>query len=349
MKRALLLIATFAISAAHAQTFILDLPLKSQEAEVSQRIGLTTIDVRYHRPLVNGRKIWGDLVPYGKVWRAGANINTTISVTDPVTIGGKPLDAGTYGLHMIPTASDWTVIFSKNSTSWGSFTYDPAEDALRVTVTPQPSDMHEALTYEFDDVRPDSAVIEMRWEKIAVPLHVGVDVHRVVQASLDKQLRTLGRYTWMSWEEAAEYLLAEKTSLDEALTYSNKSIENEDRIENELTKSKILLALNRNAEASAARERALAVASATQLNDYGAELLQAKHADDAFAVFRMNAKKYPGEWVVHQGLARMYSAQNNFDSALKEMRLALAGAPQSQRESVTESIKKLEAKQDINQ
>jgi hypothetical protein len=240
---------------ATAQTFLLDLPLKSQAAEVSQTIGLTTITIRYHRPLVNGRQIWGALVPYGKVWRTGANLNTTISFSDPVRVEGQPVDAGTYGLHMIPTASDWTVILSKNSTSWGSFSYNQAEDALRATVTPQPSDMHEALTYEFDQLRPDSAVIELKWEKLAIPIRVAVDVPSVAQASIKRQLRTLAGYSWMGPEEAAEYLLAENVGLGDALAYANKSIEIEDRIENEMTKSKILRALHRDAEAEAARAR----------------------------------------------------------------------------------------------
>src|SRR5271154_2412341 len=131
-----------------AQSFVLDLPLQSQGAKVSQTIGITNITVNYHRPLVNDRKVWGGLVPYGQVWRAGANLNTTITFSDPVTIEGKPLAAGTYGLHMIPNENEWTIIFSKNSTSWGSFTYDQAEDALRVTVKPQPTDFHDALTYD---------------------------------------------------------------------------------------------------------------------------------------------------------------------------------------------------------
>jgi hypothetical protein len=107
-----------------AQSFVLDLPRQSQRAEVSQRIGITDITINYHRPLVNDRKVWDGLVPYGKVWRAGANENTTITFSDPVLIDGKPLDKGTYGLHMIPNADEWTIIFSKNSTSWGAFTYD---------------------------------------------------------------------------------------------------------------------------------------------------------------------------------------------------------------------------------
>src|SRR5271167_1390215 len=96
-----------------AQSLVLDLPLPSQPAEISQRIGITDITIKYHRPLAADRKIWDGLVPYGKVWRAGANENTTIAFSDPVTIEGKPLDKGTYGLHMIPDANEWTIIFSK--------------------------------------------------------------------------------------------------------------------------------------------------------------------------------------------------------------------------------------------
>jgi len=152
-----------------AQSFVLDLPAASQRAEISQRIGLTDITIHYHRPLAKDRKIWNGLVPYGKVWRAGANENTTITFSDPVLIEGKPLAKGTYGLHMIPTADEWTIIFSKNATSWGSFTYDQAEDALRVAVKAQAADLHNALTYEFDQLQPDSTVVELEWEKIAVP------------------------------------------------------------------------------------------------------------------------------------------------------------------------------------
>ena len=101
-----------------AQSFVLDLPLPSQRAEISQRVGITDITINYHRPLAKNRRIWNGLVPYGKVWRAGANENTTITFSDPVLIEGKPLAKGTYGLHMIPNADEWTIIFSNNATSW---------------------------------------------------------------------------------------------------------------------------------------------------------------------------------------------------------------------------------------
>src|SRR5580765_4180017 len=162
----------------------LNIPRVSQRGTVSQRIGLSDITIAYHRPAVGGREIWGKTVPYGKVWRAGANENTTITFSDDVSIEGKPLAAGTYGLHMIPGKDQWTIIFSKNSTSWGSFSYDEKEDALRVTVTPTTDQNFDTLTYTFDDVKPDSALATLRWEKLAVPFRISVDVKAVTFKSI---------------------------------------------------------------------------------------------------------------------------------------------------------------------
>lgn len=333
---------------AAAQSFVLDLPDASQRAEVSQRVGLTKITIKYHRPLVKDRKVWNGLVPYGAVWRAGANENTTITFSDAVMVEGKPLDKGTYGLHMIPAADEWTIIFSKNATSWGSFTYDQAEDALRVMVKPQTTDFHNALTYDFDQLQPDSAVVVMEWEKVAVPFKVAVDVHDLVQDSLKKQLRNLSQYTWISWDDAANYLLAEKTNLEQALTYANKSIENEDRFENELTKSQVLMALNRKDEADAAQKKALSMASPLQMHIYARGLQGQKRSEEAFAIFRENAKKHPDLWFVHSGLARIYSSEGKFDEAAKEMQIAANGAPAGQKSAFEGLVKRLQAKQDIN-
>jgi hypothetical protein len=331
-----------------AQSFVLDLPAASQRAEISQRIGLTDVTIHYHRPLAKDRKIWNGLVSFGKVWRAGANENTTITFSDPVLIDGKPLGKGTYGLHMIPTAEEWTIIFSKNSTSWGSFTYDQAEDELRVPAKPRVADMHNALTYEFNELQPDSAVVELEWERIAVPFTVSVDVHGLVQASLKRQLRDLSQYTWMSWDDAANYLLTEKIAMDDALNYANKSIENEDRYENELTKSKVLTVLNRKDEAATAQRNALELASPLQIHYYARQLQSEKRGEEAFAIYRENAKKHPDQWFVHTGLARMYCAQGKFEDAVKEMKVALGTGPDGQKSYLDGLVRQLEAKQDIN-
>ncbi len=249
---------------------------------------------------------------------------------------------------MIPGENEWTVIFSKNSTSWGSFTYDQAEDALRVTVKPQTSDFHEALTYDFDDVKPDSSVVTLRWEKVAVPFKVGVNTHEIVEQNLHHQLRGLAQYTWQGWDDAANYLLQEKIDLEEALKYSDKSILSEARYDNFMTRSQVLDALNRKEEATAARNKALTMANAVQLHGYARQLQIGGKQDEAFAIFRDNAKKNPDQWIVHVGLSRMYSAQGDYTNAAKEMNTAMAGAPDGQKQTLVALAKRLEAKEDIN-
>ena len=249
---------------------------------------------------------------------------------------------------MIPGQDEWTVIFSRASTSWGNFTYKQAEDALRVTVKPQPSDMHNALTYDFDQLTPTSAVVELEWEKLAVPFKLDVDVNKIVAENLPVQLRGLAQYTWEGWDDAANYLLANKYGLDQALKYEDQSIQVEKRFDNLLTRSNILEALGRSQEADAARKQALALANPLQLHIYARQLQAQKHQDEAFAIFRENARKHPDEWFVHTGMARIYSSQGNFDDAVKEMKLALAAAPDAQKSYVEGLVKRLESKQSIN-
>jgi tetratricopeptide (TPR) repeat protein len=341
-------VLAFGVSSSRAQSALLDMPRQSQHAVVTQRVGITDVTINYHRPLVNKREIWGKLVPYGEVWRAGANENTTIRFADNVTIDGKPLAKGIYGLHMIPTQNDWTVIFSNVHTAWGSFTYKEADDALRITVKPQAADFREALTYDFDDAKADSTVATLRWEKLAVSFTVAVDVHEIVKASLHNQLQGLAQYTWEGWDDAASYLLGEKYDLDEALKYEETSIGTEPRFDNYLTKSQILDAMGRKGDSEAATKEALARATAAQLYSYGRLLQSQKKQDEAFNYFRQAAKRDPNEWTVHDGIARVYSAQGDFTSALKEMKIALAGAPDNQKIFFEPLVKKLENKQDIN-
>jgi hypothetical protein len=333
---------------ATGETIMLNLPRASQHARVSQRIGITDITVNYHRPLANGRQIWGKVVPYGQVWRAGANENTTITFTDPVTIEGQALDKGTYGLHMIPGENQWTVIFSKNSSAWGSFTYKQDEDALRVTVKPQPAEAHDALAYDFDDVKANSTVVTMSWDKVAVPFKVQVNVNDIVTASVRQQIRGLNQYYWEGWDDAAAYFLANKINLDEALKDEDLSIQAEERYDNLLNKSKILEAMGRKQDAEMFRTKALDKGSAQQLYFYARQLQAEKKQDEALAVFKANAKKFPDYWTTHMGLARVYSAQGDFDNAIKEVKLSLTSAPDSNKANLENYVKRLQNKEDIN-
>src|SRR6202158_6017793 len=243
----------------------LNIPRVSQRGSVTQRVGLTDITIAYHRPAVGAREIWGKTVPYGKVWRAGANENTTITFSDDVSIEGKTLSAGTYGLHTIPDKDQWTIIFSKNSTSWGSFSYDEKEDALRVSVKPATGQAFDTLTYTFDDVKPDSAFATLRWEKVAVPFHISADVKAVVLRSIKNELRSVGGFTWAGYDEAAQWCLDNNYNLEEALKWEDTSIQNEERFENLETKSRILDAMGRKEESAKVFSKGFDKASAIQL------------------------------------------------------------------------------------
>jgi tetratricopeptide (TPR) repeat protein len=338
------------VQGAAAQSAVLNLPRESQRASVSQRIGITDITINYHRPMVKGRKVFGPGSPqaYGQVWRAGANENTTINFTNDVMVEGKPLAKGVYGLHMIPGESDWVVIFSKNSTSWGSFTYDQAEDALRVTVKSHPAEMEEALQYEFDNVKANEATVTLRWEKVAVPFQVQVDTNATVLASLHNQLRARAQYEWVAWSEAAEYLMDNKMSADEALKDTERSIALEDRFENEMDRARALEVLNRNDDAKTARAKAMSLGTQQQVHTFARQLQQAKKYDEALEVFRANIKKDPNSAVAHNELSRLAVAKGDFATAVKEMKLAQAAVPDQVKPQYDVLVKRLENKEDIN-
>jgi hypothetical protein len=331
-----------------AQSAMLNLPRASQHARITQRIGITDITIDYSRPLVRGRKIFGKVEAYGQVWRAGANENTVIEFTDPVTIEGQALGKGTYGLHMIPGETSWVVIFSKNHTSWGSFTYDQAEDALRVKVKPEAAENQESLSYDFDDPKPDSAVIAMRWEKVAVRFKVEVNTPEVVEASLRNQLRGRIQFEWQPWMEAANYLLDNKLSAEEALKDADNAIANEDRFECEITKARALKVLGRQDAAQATYEKALAMGNQQQIHSFARVLQGQGRGDDALKLFEDNIKKDPNSWVALNEAARIAVSQGDYDTAIREMKQALALAPDAIKSQVNDLVQRLERRVDIN-
>jgi len=337
-----------AATVVHAQSR-LDLPYASQAAQVKQRGGVTDITITYHRPMVNGRKIWDGLVPMGKVWRAGANENTTFEINTPVSIEGKQLPAGTYGLHMIANADTWTVIFSKMSVAWGSYTYNQGEDALRVDVKPHPIEMEEALEYEFEDLKPDSVTVTMKWEKVAVPFRVSVDLNSTVIASIKNQMRGRAQYSWEEPDEAANFCLTHKTALEDGLKWADLSIQNEERFENLSTKADLLQAMNRADEAKKVRDHAMELGTPTQLYTYARGLQAQKRSDEAMSIFQNVAKRAPQTVFGHLAQARIKSAAGDFDGALTEAKAAEAATPiDAQKQNIHVLVTRLEQKQDIN-
>ena len=350
MKTITLCLAILGLAGSVSAQNDLNLPDVSQAAEVKQRVALTDIAVKYHRPLVNGRKIWGGLVPYGKVWRVGANENTTIEFSDPVSVEGKPLDKGTYGLHMIPNQDSWTVIFSNTNTAWGSYSYDQKEDALRVDVKPRSlAENKEALEFDFEDLKPTSTAVTMKWEKLGVPFTVSVNDSDQTLQSIRAQLKGRGQFTWQALDEGAQFCLTRKINLDEALRWADASIQNEERFDNLSTKADILKALNRPDEAKTVWNRALEIAKAPQLYTYGRQLQNQKKGAEAMEIFKDVAKRFPQGVYGYLAQARIKSTAGDFAGATSDAKQAQAAAPtDAQKQSIQALITRLDAKQDIN-
>jgi len=345
-----LCLAVFGLGGTVSAQSDLNLPDISQAAEVEQRIALTDITVKYHRPLVNGRKIWGGLVPYGKVWRAGANENTTIEFSDPVSVEGQPLAKGVYGLHMIPNPDSWTVIFSKTNTGWGSYSYKQDEDALRVNVKSRPlAEMKEALEFEFEDLKPESTAVTLKWEKLGVPFTVSIkDADQTLQ-NIRAQLKGRGQFTWQALDEGAQFCLTRKIYLDEALRWADASIQNEERFDNLSTKADILKALNRPDDAKPVWNHALEMATAVQLYSYGRGLQFKKQGPEAMEIFQSVVKRFPQTVYGRLAQARIKSAAGDFAGAAAEATEAQNAAPtDAQKQSIKALIDRLQSKQDIN-
>lgn len=323
------------------------LPEVSQRSEVRQTIGYTDISIVYHSPAVNGRKIWGELVPYGQVWRAGANENTTISFTDNVTINGSALAAGTYGLHMIPGEKEWVVIFSKDHTSWGSYFYKESEDALRVKASPAQGDFMESLDYTFTDRKASAANVTMMWEKMKVSFTVGVDVKNIALRHIREQLNNQPGFTWHGWEEAAHYCITNKFNYDEALRWINTSVKMEENFTNVAAKAQLLTLMGKTQEAADEKKKVLKLMEAegeTRVNAFGYELLNEKDVATAVEAFKLNVKKHPDSWNAYDSMADGYNAAGDHKLALANYKLALARAPEEQKERLKKTIASLEKK-----
>ena len=341
-----------------------------QKSSVSQHIGLVEVSVSYSGPSVvspegvdRRGKIWGGLVKYGLQkeaygtcgaacpWRAGANENTVFRVSHPVLVEGKPLPAGAYGLHMIPGEGEFTVIFSKNSTSWGSYFYDQKEDALRVAVKTRKAPFAPLLSYEFAERKPDRATLYLRWDELEVPVGVAVlNPTALWVANLRDELRGQRGGTSQSWVEAAQYCLREKTNLPEALKWADYAVHAVYvGVENFETLSTLADAQAANGLAEESKktiQAALNHPSATpgELHLYARQLQTQGKTQEAVAVFQLNGKRYPGVWPVNVGLARAAAASGKPKDALKYAKLALAQAPdEGNRANLKNVVEMLEA------
>lgn len=347
----------------------------NQRATVTQQIGPVRITIDYSSPAVHGPdgkdrrgQIWGKLVPYGLTdlgygngkpgpWRAGANENTVFEISDNVSIEGKQLPAGRYGLHMIPGPEEWVVVFSKDSNAWGSFYYEAEDDALRVTVKPHKHEYREWLTYEFPTRRPAEAVAELQWEELAIPWTIKVEnIDDLYISKLKENLTNMQGFGWRGWVAASQYCVTANTHLEQGLEWAEIAVSKPNIGEANFTtlsnKAQVLEKMGRKAEADQAMQLAVRHRSATpaDLHQYGRRLMAEKRDKEAMEIFQLNYERNGDQWPTHVGLARGYSANGDLKQALEHARKALAQAPDSlNRQSLEAMVAALEAGRPVAQ
>jgi len=318
-------------------------PQSSQKAWAGQEIGVTVMKVVYHSPLVKGREIWGILIPYGEVWRAGANENTIVYFSTDVKIGGKDLKAGKYGLHMIPEKEMWTVIFSKDVSSWGSYHYNKSEDALRVEAKPSTCSMQEWMSFSFENNTANSSDLVMRWEKLQVTVKIEVDLKETVLASMKSELRGLPGFTWEGPYEAAQFCLNQEMNYEEAMVWIDGSIARQENFDNLRVKAGLLEKMGKKTEADVITKKSMKIANENQLNAYGYQLMNQGDLDGAVAIFKTNVERHPNSWNVYDSLAEAMEKNKNKKEAIKNYNKALTLAPDGQIDRLTSTIKRLES------
>lgn len=230
-------------------------PRPSPDATVSQYVGVTKITIDYSCPAVKGRTIWGELVPFGKVWRTGANEVTSITFDDAVKINGNELPAGTYGIHTIPNQNEWEIIFSKDTKVDGGSGYDETKDALRIKVTPEPNPFTERMTFTFSEMTETSTKVNLNWEKLKISFNIEVETQ---QLTLDKARNSFKSGELMA---AASYCLQNNINLDEGYKWIQAStMINENYFSTRLL-AQYLAKMDKKSEAIATMEKAIEMAS----------------------------------------------------------------------------------------
>ena len=318
-------------------------PSGSQHATVSQRVGTSDITINYSRPSVKDREIWGKLVPYGMnnlgfgtataaPWRAGADENTTITFSHDAKVDGKDIKAGTYGLHIeVKEGDKATIILSHDINSWGSFFYDANNDALRADITTNTVAHKELLTYEFNTVKPTSAIASLVWEKKEFPFTIEFNVTEIVLDEFRDKSRGQQGFARQNWEQAANFSLNNGGDLDEALGWIDGAIAgnfySQKTFNNLATKGRILKKMGETAEYTALMDEAAGMANMNQLNNLGYQMMNAKDYDAALKFFKLNVKNNPTNANVHDSLGECYKTMGDKKNAIKHLKKSLSLDP----------------------
>jgi hypothetical protein len=199
------------------------LPESSPAAKVTQEVGISSATISYHRPGVKGRKVWGELVPYGKVWRFGANEATTLELSHAAKVGGQSVPAGRYALFAIPGEKEWTLVLNTQAQQWGAYSHDPAKDLVRFNVAPQSGAMAEWFTIEMRPVLNNAIQVESAWERVRVPFTIEFDTPALVWKQIDDQLAASPEDPTVLLQ-SARYAFQTGERTDSAMAWVDKSI-----------------------------------------------------------------------------------------------------------------------------
>lgn len=366
LNRLMLAVAFVFIGATtYAQNTITTPRAASPAAEVSQTIGISKITINYSRPAVNNRegRIWGQIVPYGYTvqgfgngkeipWRAGANENTIITFSHDVKVEGQDLKAGSYGLHVAYFENgEADVIFSNNTSSWGSFWYEESEDALRVKVQSVDNAMTERLTFDFVDINATSAMAVLDWEKKRIPFKIEYAVHDIVVQNAKDMLRGPTGFGFQGPLSAAQYCVNNNIYLDQALTWADQAVNGTKNANTLNVKGQVLFALERNEEAYAIMAEMVdhPTVQPNNVYAYGNRLITLEEDEKALEVFKKMYKKWDTNVFAQHGLARAYSANGDFKKAVKYEKECLENPnlPANNKPVLEGFLKRLEAGEDI--
>lgn len=337
MKRIILCIVCVAITNCYAQVTTPRTP--SPAASISQTIGISTVTIQYSRPQVNGRVVWGNLVPYGwnvqffglqnkAPWRAGANENTVITLSHDAKIENKAVPAGSYGLFfVINEDNSGEVILSKDYRSWGSFFYDPAHDLLRAGIQTRVIPLTERLTYDFIDLKKNSAELVLNWEKKQFPVKIEFNVDDIVMANATEELKGNKGFGWQGYTTAAGYSLQNKTNLEQGLAWIDVAITRNRSFATLNTKSNILDELGKKEEAKKIAKEALSIANEVDINNYGYQLLGSGKNDEAIEVLKLNTERFPASANAWDSLGEACAIKGDKANAIKYFKKSLTLNP----------------------
>jgi hypothetical protein len=276
----------FAIAAVVTSSFAqIKAPQPSPEASIKQAVGLSDVEIVYSRPGAKGRTVFGDLVPFGEVWRTGANSSTKITLSDKVMLGGKEVPAGTYALYTLPGQDEWTVIVHKYLENWGAGGYDQTQDLTRFTVKPiKTGDTYETFTIDFSNFTTSTAMLNMMWENTKISFEIKTPTDDMVEKQIKATL--VDGPSAQSYAAGANFYLDKGTNLDQALLWINKAIDaRPDAFWYVHYKAKILAKQGKKADAITTAKKSMELAKANKEGDFGYVTNNQKLIDE------LNAKK----------------------------------------------------------